>query len=626
MKIFINNPDKYEFAIKEVLLETTAEWGEGDVCIDLEACENGLKISSDGKNIKLAFSDITSLLRGIAVIISRGNTSYEATESLRYKNFGCMVDCSRNGVLNMASVKRFIRLSALMGMNTIQLYTEDTYEIEDEPYFGHLRGRYTIEELREIDAYAEKLGIEAVPCIQTLAHLDAIFEWRRFKKIRDTANILNVGLEETYDFIEKMLKASKKAFKSNKINIGMDEAHSLGRGSYLDKFGYKERSLIMKEHLTRVVELCRKYGYEPMMWSDMFFRVCSEKDDYYDKNVKLTEEVINSVPEEINLVFWNYSFRSADDYEFMLDNHMKFNRKVSFAGGVWTWLGFAPAQKYAVDVSRHATNSLRKYDLDTVLVTIWGDNGAEASAFSCLPCLVSYAEGAWNGDTSDDNLERSMAVFGASYKDFLEMDLLLYKQLWSIVHKYMLYGDPLIGTWDYHIPDDADEYFANAAKTLEACSERNPRFSYIFDVLASLSSVLATKASLGIKLKDAYDRGDKGELDRIANKTVPYLIEELKNFISLHRKRWRTDNKSFGFDVQDVRLGGLIARLEATTETVNEYLSGELLTIEELDAPRLPDEGGAELNLINSEIETKIKRGSLANAYVWGEIYSKSRK
>ena len=75
-----------------------------------------------------------------------------------------------------------------------------------------------------------------------------------------------------------------------------------------------------------------------------------------------------------------------------------------------------------------------------------------------------------------------------------------------------------------------------------------------------------------------------------------------------------------------MRLGGLIARLEATAETVNDYLSGELQTIEELDAPRLPDEGGAELNLINSTIETKIKRGSLANAYVWREIYSKSIK
>ncbi|MBE6650357.1 MAG: beta-N-acetylhexosaminidase [Ruminococcaceae bacterium] len=624
MNIIFTNAKKYEAIIKEVLTETTAVWGEGGVYVTLDKCDEGIRIVSDGKDITLYYSTLNSLFRGIGVIIAKGETEYEITEKLSYKHFGCMVDCSRNAVLNMASVKRFLKISALLGFNTIQLYTEDTYEIESEPYFGHLRGRYTVAELQEIDAYAESLGIEAVPCIQTLAHLDAIFEWPCYKKIRDKGPILNVGLEETYEFIDKMLAASKKAFKTNKINIGMDEAHELGRGKYMDMFGYKKKSEIMKEHLARVMELCRKHGYEPMMWSDMFFRVCSPTDDYYDKSIVLSEDVIKSVPEEVNLVFWNYHFTNAEDYEHMLDKHMLFNRKVSFAGGVWTWLGFAPAQKYAVNVARHATTSLKKYDLDTVLVTIWGDNGAEASAFSPLPTLVAYAEGGWNGDTSDESIESKMAVLGASYRDFLEMDLLLYKRMWSIVHKYMLYNDPLLGTWDYHIPEDANEFFSNAANVFEGCAQRNPKWAYIFNALEKLASVLATKATLGIKLKTAYDNKDKDELGIIANETIPYLIEETKDFISAHRRRWRVDNKNFGFDVQDIRLGGLIQRLEATAETVNAYLAGELDRIEEFEAPRLADKGGAELNLLGEGSDGK--QGSLTDAYIWSEIYSKSRK
>ena len=216
-----------------------------------------------------------------------------------------------------------------------------------------------------------------------------------------------------------------------------------------------------------------------------------------------------------------------------------------------------------------------------------------------------------------------MAVPGASYKDFLEMDLLLYKRMWSIVHKYMLYGDPLLGTWDYHIPSDADEYFANAANVFEGCAQRNPKWAYIFNSLEKLSSVLSVKASFGIKLKTAYDNKDKTELDVIANETVPYLIEEIKDFITAHRRRWRVDNKNFGFDVQDVRLGGLIQRLEATAETVNAYLHGELDRIEELEVPRLAFKGGAELNLLGADDGSQ---GSLADAYIWNEIYSKSRK
>ena len=73
--------------------------------------------------------------------------------------------------MNVPAVKKLIRKLALLGYSELQLYTEDTYEVEGEPYFGYLRGRYSRAELREIDAYAKLFGIELVPCIQTLAHL-----------------------------------------------------------------------------------------------------------------------------------------------------------------------------------------------------------------------------------------------------------------------------------------------------------------------------------------------------------------------------------------------------------------------------------------------------------------------
>ena len=57
----------------------------------------------------------------------------------------------------------------------LMLYTEDTYEVDNQPYFGYLRGRYSQKELREIDDYAFKHGMELIPAIQTLAHLKSIF-------------------------------------------------------------------------------------------------------------------------------------------------------------------------------------------------------------------------------------------------------------------------------------------------------------------------------------------------------------------------------------------------------------------------------------------------------------------
>ena len=56
--------------------------------------------------------------------------------------------------------KRWLRRLSLMGYNMAMLYTEDTYKLPDEPYFGYLRGAYTMEEIKKLDAYAAKLGIE----------------------------------------------------------------------------------------------------------------------------------------------------------------------------------------------------------------------------------------------------------------------------------------------------------------------------------------------------------------------------------------------------------------------------------------------------------------------------------
>ena len=67
-----------------------------------------------------------------------------------------MFDCSRNAVLNLKSVKKYIDLLAKMDYKGLMLYTEDTYEVNNEPYFGYLRGRYSKEELKEISSYGNK--------------------------------------------------------------------------------------------------------------------------------------------------------------------------------------------------------------------------------------------------------------------------------------------------------------------------------------------------------------------------------------------------------------------------------------------------------------------------------------
>ena len=68
------------------------------------------------------------------------------------RSLGVMVDCSRDAVYTVGSLKKYISLLAKMGYNSLQLYTEDTYEADGEPQFGYLRGRYSKAELKELTA------------------------------------------------------------------------------------------------------------------------------------------------------------------------------------------------------------------------------------------------------------------------------------------------------------------------------------------------------------------------------------------------------------------------------------------------------------------------------------------
>ena len=152
-------------------------------------------------------------------------------EKICFDKFGVMIDCSRNAVMNVSAFKKMADILSSLGYNTIRLYTEDTYEVDGEPYFGYLRGRYSKAELQEMDAYAAERGVELIPCIQTLAHLGAIFRYAEYGQIKDIDDILFVGEERTYKLIEHMFFSLSQCFSSRSLYAGQ------GKGSRKKRFG-----------------------------------------------------------------------------------------------------------------------------------------------------------------------------------------------------------------------------------------------------------------------------------------------------------------------------------------------------------------------------------------------------
>lgn len=509
------------------------------------------------------------------------------------RSLGVMVDCSRDAVYTVGSLKKYISLLAKMGYNSLQLYTEDTYEADGEPQFGYLRGRYSKAELKELDAYAKGVGIELIPCIQTLAHLGGITRWSEYGSITDTGDILLAGEERTYELIGHMFQTCAECFTSRRINIGMDEAHMVGLGAYLDKHGYRDRFAILSEHLKRVCAIAGQYGFRPMMWSDMFFRLANNG-AYYCSGSEIPQSVIEAVPENVELIYWDYYSRDKAHYDGMIRAHQQFRNKLVFAGGAMSWIGFAPNNRFSIEACRAAMQSCAENGVDDVFITCWKDDGAECSLFASLPALFYAAEAAHGNADETASEKKFRKITGADMRTFLAMDsvnLCGGEGGMNNPSKYMLYSDPFLGIFDKTAEGHGGEEFAAAGKALKA-GEKNARFGYIFKTLAALCDVLEIKYTLGIRTREAYRRKDKDALGTIAGE-YKELEKRLDKFYKRFAEQWERECKPNGFEKHDLRLGGLKQRVRHCRKRLRKYCAGELRSLPELEEEILPFGGNA---------------------------------
>lgn len=503
-----------------------------------------------------------------------------------HRSLGIMLDCSRNSVMTPQKVKEFASLIAGMGYNMLQLYTEDTYEIKGEPYFGYMRGRYTKEELKDIDAYCISIGIELIPCIQTLAHLERIARWPAYAELFDMEDILLVDDERVYNLIDKMLATVKECFTTRRVHIGMDEAHHLGLGKYLEKHGLQNRSVLMAKHLTKVSRIAQEHGLQPMMWSDMFIRL-NNNGEYYGDDLVVPQSTIDAVPAGVELVYWDYYSKEKTQYDNMFRTHQKFvNNPIAFAGGIWTWSGYVPNLRYSLDIVEASMRSVQEHPVDTVFFTMWGDNGSDCSKFSALPGIFAAAEMARGNFDRADIARKFEDYTGYRFDEFMDLELPnLTGETESNCHnpgKYLLFNDPFLGLFDFTVSDDLPALYAGYAKRL-AASINGRKFDYLFCFMTKLLEVLSVKCDLGIRLRKAYASRDRQKLQHFAEEDIPMLIGLVDELYVAYRAQWLADNKPFGLEIQENRFGGLLLRLRSCKDRISDLLAGRVQRIEELE-------------------------------------------
>lgn len=535
-------------------------------------------------------------------LVGRALTLKEEAECLmpRLSKLAAMIDLSRNSVYTLKTMKRFLCQLALMGFNTAYLYMEDTYELPGYPYFGYRRGRYSVAEQKELDDFADALGIELVPCIQTLAHLRTAIRWKYMEPMRDTIDNLMVGQEDTVKLVEAMIAHFSRTFRSRRIHLGMDEAVSLGTGRYLRHQGYRNHREIIMEHLETTCNLCRKYGLEPMIWDDMLFRDHTPLMNYYCDSDPITPEQKAQFPDNLSFVYWDYYHDTREEYELQLKRRGCV--KTLFAGGMWKWGGWVPNFTKSFHDAVLAVEACCAYDVQEIMVTLWGDDGDETPLATVLPGLALFGLLRF-GHTEPNQTDAMCRLLSDTplevYEAMEGLDLipdLPEKNLEALMpHKLLLYGDMASELFMGSITDAPQRlavYYENLSAKFADAEEtiRDDHLKGILKMYRHLAAAVGARCEAAVALHAGYREKDSKMMDDAIRKLNAFA-DHVKQLHNATVPVWSRECKGQGMEIIDLRLGGVQARCQALIQRLELYRDGFLDTLTELDEPELPYRG-----------------------------------
>ncbi|EGQ7852999.1 beta-N-acetylhexosaminidase [Vibrio vulnificus] len=232
------------------------------------------------------------------------------SDSPRFRYRGMMLDCSRH-FHSVEQVKRLINLLAHYKFNTFHWHLTDDegwrVEIKAfpalteigawrgvdeaiEPQYTHISQRYggfySQEEIKEVVAYAAQRSIMVIPEIDVPGHCRAAIKslpemlveveddtvYRSIQNYSD--NVLNPGLNTTYQFLDGVLEEIAQLFPAPYVHIGADEVpHGVWSNSpscqaLMKQHGYQDYKELQGHLLRHAEQKLRSLGKRMLGWEE----------------------------------------------------------------------------------------------------------------------------------------------------------------------------------------------------------------------------------------------------------------------------------------------------------------------------------------------------------------------
>ncbi len=358
----------------------------GEDAYTLTVGESGISLSFGKESGK--FRAITSLRQ---LLHAHGNALpyCEISDAPQFARRGYMLDISSARIPKLETLKRLVDLLAELKYNEIQLYMEGfCYQFPHFPQVTEGFDCLTPADMVELDAYCADRFIDLVPNQNCFGHMAVWLSHKDFTHLGvgdadHKTGTLNILLPETEEFVEKLFDSVLPYFRSQYVNIGLDEAFGLGKYQLEQICKDKGKTEVFMWWLGKVSDMIkRKYGKTVMFWSDMVYEA---------------KEAFHLIPKGAVALNWGYDLIETA----LSDRRCAYleEKGIPFyvCPGTSTWVGFTGRFDLLTFNLRTSAEFGANHGARGYLLTDWGEHGTHNTypVFSLVPIALG-GQYAWN--------------------------------------------------------------------------------------------------------------------------------------------------------------------------------------------------------------------------------------
>ena len=369
----------------------------------LPTARDAYRLRVTTRGIEIAAPAVAGLRHGLQTLCQLANSKGEIPalhilDQPDFRDRGIMLDVSRGKVPTRQTLEDLVDHCSKLRINVLMLYVEHTFAFRQHPEIGEGSSPLDAETILALDAYAEDRGVELIPCLQSLGHMEQILSLERYSKLAESDRNWSVSPSrpETYQLLGDLYDEFLPLFRSPRMNANCDEPFDLGRGQSAERAPEKSPGRLFADHVGELERLASRHGKQLMIWADFALK----HPDHLDR-----------IGSDVVLMDWWYETRFDFDRIAQLRDK---GFEVWACPGTSSWNCLFPRIETASQNIALWASAGRRHGATGLLNTDWGDFGHYNALGVSLHGYAWGAQQAWSGDLDAREFDLAFAkhVFG----------------------------------------------------------------------------------------------------------------------------------------------------------------------------------------------------------------------